>query len=923
MLILLLSLVTGLAQAGTLYWAGGTTDIPNGTPISSNCVNLCGVWDVTTRNWATDSNGTTYVAWTNGSNSVAYLSPFTNMASVTITASVDIVVNRITADLSRAGKYNSYFLITATNARTLTLAGSSPMLDVPSSDATFYLELGQNIHLAGSSGLVKSNGLGQVKIDGDCSALTGKLTMYANNAPSSYWGVGLASTANLRGITEFDCQSGALALVAGAGSNTHLNSTALVRLRGGRTGTSAATGGLTYKSVGGSVSTEVVSQVSLDGFGVINLNSGATPHGLLILSHPTAGLDRGRDGTGNALIATVDANDTIGTDIIVSNGAPLGVALPWLASNKARPARLNASTRALEIMPTTTAPNDLSTWGNSANYRVENGFAPANALTNGTLISTLGFYANTATLVLTNGTTPTDTLTIGSGLIGYEAGGQSQTITGGQITSGTNELDFITGDTTANGDLYIQSVIIGTQTVVIAGAKAVHYSGSATNTYTGTTYVNSGALSLERANQASITSGIVIRCGGSVNINSGVYNPMNYNAAVTVREGGIFSAGDSSGQIFNGLFTINNGLVYIGGYGSSNVFNNPGAGLIFDNGGTLRQTYVGAARALYLLTDVRCTATSSNQALITTVNTGLVQVLTITSGGTATHTFDVAHGVGIPSTMADMVIDMPIQQSIGFPGSLIKTNSGVLQLQRLTGPFNGSIAVNGGTLLLTGPFTTQSVQTATWSVAYATSLNVPSTSALLPGQAVVGQYVRPDTVISTVNSSTNITLSQSINNSGAGTTTMTNLTSSAAGTCNISVGPTGTLAGDSMAPGNVTVSAGGTLAPGTLTNALATFSVGGNLTLNSGALAIDVAGLASNDQVVVYGNASLSGASLTVNTLNGYRPNGGAGPWTILRTIGGTVSGSFTNLPSDYKVTVGTTNITLSAKVHGFLMLFH
>ena len=107
MAALVLALVAGVGQATTLYWGGGTTDIPNGTPIATNAYALNGVWNLTTKNWATDSTGTTYVAWVNDPAAWAYLGPFTNALTTVpvITQAVDVVLNGIIRSPPRGMRY--------------------------------------------------------------------------------------------------------------------------------------------------------------------------------------------------------------------------------------------------------------------------------------------------------------------------------------------------------------------------------------------------------------------------------------------------------------------------------------------------------------------------------------------------------------------------------------------------------------------------------------------------------------------------------------------------------------------------------------------------------------------------------------------------------------------------------------------------
>ena len=295
-LAIMLSRIGG--SGGILYWGGGTTNIPDNTPISTNPASLSGVWDTTTKNWSTDSNGTTYVAWSNsGTDNWAYLPSFGTTNSTVfaaITQVVDMVANRITADLTKiGGNYNQYYLITATNARTLTLTGATPILETLSGDATRYLRLSSNVKLAGTNGFSK-NGTGPingyVEIDGDGSAVTGKVTLISGSPPTSWFGLFLQSPANLRGVQQFDVKSGSLAIQAGAGNNNQLADSAVVRLFGTVPNNSPLGGAsaFTYRSAN-AVSTEIVSQVSVDSSGWLVLLQASSPKGTLILAHPTAG----------------------------------------------------------------------------------------------------------------------------------------------------------------------------------------------------------------------------------------------------------------------------------------------------------------------------------------------------------------------------------------------------------------------------------------------------------------------------------------------------------------------------------------------------------------------------------------------------------------------------------------------------------
>jgi hypothetical protein len=100
---------------------------------------------------------------------------------------------------------------------------------------------------------------------------------------------------------------------------------------------------------------------------------------------------------------------------------------------------------------------------------------------------------------------------------------------------------------------------------------------------------------------------------------------------------------------------------------------------------------------------------------------------------------------------------------------------------------------------------------------------------------------------------------------------------------------------------------GGVIAPGRAGRVGRT-RIAANLTINRGALAIGIAGRAS-DTVEVAGVARLGGA-LRVELLNGTAPRSGDA-WTILRAGRGVV-GRFTSLPPGYAVSVDGNRVVLT-----------
>jgi hypothetical protein len=921
------ALIVQLAGQGSLaadyYWGGGKVDLANGTPIPMGTNEPNGVWDATIKNWATDRSGTTYVAWPNTGSDTAW---FNNLSLVSysalpvITQTVDMTVGRIVAIITNTSGncYGSGYRITATNTRTITLAGNAPEIDVSTgpaanaSENTRYIEFASNIRLAGTKGFTRGGYYGgRVQINGDCSGLSGVVKCIDGGSPSSYASIILnANTANLRNISLFDIRVGGFAVQCGTGINDQIGDSAVIRLAG-REGDGLGSGALSFSPSGfdyrcnNALSSETISQIVLDAFGTLVFQyGGATTRGTLSLGHATAGLSRGPDGKGTALVKAAGAigSEVLHTDVVISNGISAGVTIPWMATTECSPVKLNAATRKLQLVPFTGAPTDLTTWGGGANYVVTNStFTPSGAIPNGAQIDTLGICGPTTAIVLPIGSASTDTLTVNSGMIAFSSKNGDVVITNGCLTSGTNELNLIVGDSAANGTMKIYSRITGSLSLTKGGARNVQLYGS--NTYSGVTYVNNAMLEANAAN--AIPGDLVIGAGGR--FQSSVSSALKTNAAITIREGGRFYQSTSS-QNF-GVMTLENG-----GYefrqGGTITFNSPGAGIVFSNGGSFTQTDFNASAPFNVLTDVEYAPASSNQAIFATLNrTNLVQFMDLTAGATATRTFNVSNSIALASTIPEMDIDIPLRTASGYPATLVKTGDGALELTGVSGVFSGSGIISNGTLLLN---------------AYAPATNLACTitsgSAVVSGLAStnwvkLGQLLATNAAMSTgryiksMDSSSQITLSGS---AAASTNVLSLLACSALGTSSVTV-VGGTLAGTGGVGGDVTVKSGGTLAPGITTNTVATFNVGRNLLVESGGiLSVDLTA-STNDVIAVVGTANITGATLAVN---GPKPVAGQ-TLTILTAT--SVAGTFATVPDGYSVkTVGNT-LQLSRAAAGFV----
>lgn len=802
-------------RGGDLYWSGGTTDIADGTALPANSADLVGTWDKTTRNWATDENGTSYTVWQDGPTATAWLTPFTNDSGVaTVTLSDDIQLNQLAAPHNASGSkgYNHTYSLTATQSRTISLAGDSPSIRTSTSDSTRKVFLQPNVRLAAPQGFSKT-GIGLLYLYSECPDVAGTVTVEGGS-------LRVEATGALPNVGRFHVLNAAYAAFVVSladGENDRIGDDAVVRLSG--TGK--------FMPYGKAGATERLGQLVLDAAGVVELSSGG---GEFILTDGTAGVDRGPDGH-----ATLTFADTMATALVVSNGVPDGL-LPWATTLASRPVGLNATTKVFEPLATTSAPADLSAWTSGNRYRVEGDFVPANAIP--TLnIESLGIYNSNGNLTLP----VSGDLTIASGQLSFNitgTGGSSRSLSGGSLTSGTGELYIMTGTSGANIGIYIKSAIVGDIDVIKSGSLGVYFNGTATNTYTGTTYVNGGKLELSGSTYYVVPGDVVVNRGASLYLQPSIDHIWT-NALVTIREGGQISHNNSAVQTYGGRLTFEGGTLTLGGVGNGATIKGAGTGLVFANGGRIEQVNSGFTMGMKFLTDVRVEATSTNQAVVTTVNASqrLLLSTSATDPGT-TRTFEVQDAVGLDATTPELLLDIPLECTVGIPVLLAKTGAGTLALERLSGRFFGDASVLGGTLLVNGPYATQSVVTVTTDAGYDTTVAIsPSTDGLYVTQPLTGGGVRDNTWITAITDSTMVTLNQYGWNTGATVTRECVIPACGAlGTGSVSVATGATLGGTGGVGGSVAVAAEGRLDPGTPADPVGRFQVGGTLDLGEGGI---------------------------------------------------------------------------------------
>ena len=558
----------------TLYWAGGTTNITDGTTIPTNFTTLSGNWDLTTKNFATATNGATYQAWSNGSIFSGYFGGWsaaytTEYSRITNTANVDVSGFSTVIDKG-VGSGNKWATMGADSARTITLL-SGTIIDVRGGEANiasdssginmglWINQTGTNVTLAGSGGFTKTGNYA-FRLSGSHDGLTGTVNILHNgrasldnNAPGR-----VILSGSLAGITNFNISASgfaagtATALGSTAGfnvsdtSDNQLNDAAVVNLAGV---------GI-FQFTGANGSTETIGSLRLASAGILNLSeAGGT--GILAI---TNGIIRANDraqlsvqltsaGT-NGSVVNLGSNHGLGTDVLV----------PWITDGTmARFGMVDASNNLAWVTPTDVTGNVSSITDINTNYRIVGNATSFGANTN----FASGAAANTLSLYRSNSSSPvtvriTDTLTVGAGGIAAANGTANLDVTiegtnGTSLTTTSNVLYIATGVGNAGqqGTLNINAPITGNIDVVKGGYGNVKFGGTnQANTYTGTTYVNSGSLVIGKSSGVNAINGnVVVRSGGILDLDSA--NQIVDTATVTIENGSYFKTDASSETIAN------------------------------------------------------------------------------------------------------------------------------------------------------------------------------------------------------------------------------------------------------------------------------------------------------------------------------------------------------------------------------------
>ena len=797
-----------------------------------------------------------------------------------------------------------------------------------SGDGTLVLG-GTNNTAAGNTGInTITVGAGTLQVAGDANLGTGTVTMGGGNL-------------TVTGATTID---NAIAL----SSDATVDNANAVTLSGAITGTGGLTktgsGKLTLSSAGNAYSggTTLRGEVELGttgtiGSGTITLNGGTltTTAAIQTLTNAIAiGSSNGTVKTANALTLSGTVS---GSGALTKDGA--GTVTLSGANTYTGTTTVSAGTLTLNG-GSAIADAGAVTVNSGATLTLSAGETIGSLTGSGSV--TLG--ANTLTVALSSGSATF------SGAIGG-TGGLTKTGTGTLTLSGTNTYSGAT--TVSGGGLTVSggSAISNSSAVAVDSGATLTLSANETiGSLAGAGSVALGSYTLSTgASGASTTfSGVLSGSGNLAKGGSGTLTLSGANTytGTTSISGGTLSVTDAT-NIGSGTLTIDLGTLAITGTGAS--FANAitagtgGATISVSNTATLTGVVGGSGALTKTGTGTLTLSGTNTYSGVTTVSTGTLAVsgasaiadtgaVTVSSGATlelgAAETIGSLSGAG-SVTLGGHTLTVNLSGgattfsgAIGGTGGLTKTGTGTLTLSGAN-TYTGATTVSGGFLTTLGGSAIGDSSAVTVESGATLILAAAETIGSLAG---AGSVTLLDTLTTGADNSTSsfsgvLSGTGGLTKTGTGTLTLSG-TSTYAGPTTVSAGTllvAGALNGTSgmtvasgatlggtgsiFAAGSsstLTVASGATLAPGIAgtNNGIGTLTVNGNLSM-SGTLAVEIAGTAagSYDQVIVSGGVTLSSGSsaVTMTRVNGFAAANSS--YTVINQTGaGAVSQTLSGL---------------------------
>ena len=562
-------------NAASLYWD------TNGSTAGSGSVN--GTWNTTNTLWTTDSTGaSTTVAATTLNSDDLFFSAGTNATTGTVTVNGTQSAHSLNINDPVAFNLNSGTAINLGNAT----AGSGIFVTtsgVKSISTALILN-------SAATALNFSNSGGNTvfmysTVTGAASAGTQTLTLGASGAAG--W--------NLSGVIGDGVNGGKVALTVNStgsgitfltGANTYtgattVNAGTLNLGNGGATGSLASSSAL---NTGGGTFAYTRTGTNTQAFTTTNLTAGASA---ITTSLATQTVNLG--ALNRSVGATVDFTTTgtiTSSSGITSNPSGNSILGGWATVGGTTWAVANGAGNAITGLGSFT--ND--TWASGNNTDVTVSSSP----TSGSTTNSLRFISTAAPLTLT--LTGANTLTTGGILNNTSV---SNTITGGSLTSASNELIV----NTTGGTLNIGSVIAnnGLNPLTVTKSGTGRLTVTTNNTYTGPTFINSGILQSNSSTGLGSGSAVTVASKGTLQVNNGLglsVGSIAGGGAITFGSLGSLTTGQSSNSdttTYSGVMS-GTGAFIKGGLGTQTLSGaNTYSGATTVSAGTLQ---LGNANAL-------------------------------------------------------------------------------------------------------------------------------------------------------------------------------------------------------------------------------------------------------------------------------------------------------------------------------------